>query len=723
MHVFTLKAKLKNRIGLLGVLLFFALFFSLQAEGQRGYGLIYSENLTGGTTLFGNTLLHIETKPWFGSAYIDTLKLNDNKANGNSTYGNDNVNMIHIDIDGNTGNGAGTRNSSSADLTIPSGSNVKFARLYWGGRIKDTDYDLSTEANRTVKIRKGNTNAYSDVKALGIDVAVISTGFTQYQAFADVTAFINQNRGGTYTIGNVPLTTGSIGNGGNHGGWTIVVVYESNSEPYNSVRVYDGFQKVYNGGAAHTTSVTLTGLNVPSGTLAQSDAKMGVVAWEGDANLYGDFLKINGKLFSNATNQIDNPWNGTITNNGVHVTTKNPNYTNNMGVDIDLFDVGTGYDIHPNDNSVSLIFGTEADQYYPGLFTFSIKMKDPSLTLIKTVTDASGNNQAEPGEVLTYTLKGRNVGIGNANLIELIDTLPSTVTYLPNTLKVIHSPGIAPGLKTDTGGDDIAEYILSGGSKVLKFRIGTGANAIQGGSLAEGEIYEVQFQVTVNTPGIGHIMPSILNIARISSHSDAAVMFTNDATVALSPEAAILPVSLMKFSASLTSGNKIMIDWSTSLEINNSHFVVERSQDGKSFSAVAKVSGNGTTSSAHSYSITDEVLNAGSIVYYRLHQVDFDGKSNYSNIIAIKIAKENQIASVSPNPFTSYLNVNMQWSKNEMITARILNIQGKEVVSKKLLVSKGTNNVKIDELSNLPSGSYFIQFISATERMTQKISK
>ena len=78
-------------------------------------------------------------------------------------------------------------------------------------------------------------------------------------------------------------------------------------------------------------------------------------------------------MFSNATNQSDNPWNGTITDNGVHVTTKNPNYTNQMGIDIDQFDVGTGYGILPNANSVTLEFGTEADQYFPGFLLSLLK--------------------------------------------------------------------------------------------------------------------------------------------------------------------------------------------------------------------------------------------------------------------------------------------------------------------------------------------------------------
>ena len=116
--------------------------------------------------------------------------MNGNSANGNSTYGNDNENMQYADIDGTTGNGSVTRNSSSSDLILPAGTNtIKLARLYWGGRVKNSDFDLTADANKTIKIRKGTTSVYSNVTALGIDKVTIVTGYTQYQAYADITAF------------------------------------------------------------------------------------------------------------------------------------------------------------------------------------------------------------------------------------------------------------------------------------------------------------------------------------------------------------------------------------------------------------------------------------------------------------------------------------------------------------------------------------------------------
>lgn len=722
MKIVTLKALLKKQMSKLALICFALLFTSVISQAQvRPYTLVYSDNIKGGTEMFGNTLLNILK----GDGSVDSTKMNDNRANGNSTFGNDNSNMQYADIDGSTGNGSVTRNSSSSDLNLPAGTNtIKLARLYWGGRVKNADFDLKADANKKIKIRKGTSSVYSDVTALGIDSVTIVNGYTQYQAYADVTALIKSNGAGTYEVGNAPLSTGSIANGGNNGGWCIVVVFENNDVNYNSIRLYDGFEKVYNGGAVQTTTVTLTGLNVPSGALTSGDAKMGVLAWEGDANLKQDYLKINSNLFSNATNQPDNPWNGTITDNGIHITTKNPNYTNQMGIDIDQFDVGTGYGILPNASSVTLDFGTEADQYFPGLFTFTIKMKDPTITLDKTVSDANNNQLAEANEVLTYTLKGQNSGPGNANSIVITDTLPSTVTYVPNSLTVMSCPGVTSGIQTDAAGDDIAEYIVNGSIKTVRIRLGTGATGSAGGTLASGETYEVQFKVTVNNPGTGNHVPSIMNIARIKAVSDANVDFVDDGTAIINPDNGPLPVTMVSFTASLLPDNKVKLNWSTSMEINCSKYVIERSFDGNIFSEVTTVSGSGTTSLFHSYSVMDDVSSAtGSIIYYRIKQLDIDGNGSYSNVLPVKLKNTNRQITISPNPFTSYLNINMEWNSSEVIAAKVVNVQGEEVASKSIQMTKGLNYISIDELSKLPAGNYFIQFVSGTERATQKITK
>lgn len=710
----------KNKIILVGVLYFNFFTLSNAFSQFRSYNLVYSDNIKGGTAMFGNTLLHIINKDT-----VNILKMNDNSATGNSIYGNDNENMQHIDIDGSTGFGSVTRNSSSSDLVLPAGTNtITLARLYWGGRIKNAEYDLSADSNKTIKIRKGTNGIYANVTALGIDKTVIVTGYTQYQAYADITDLIKNNGSGTYEVGNAPLSTGPVSDGGNHGGWCIVVVYANNNINYNSIRLYDGFEQVYSNGNPLSTTVTLTGLDVPSGSLAPGDAKMGVLAWEGDANLNKDYLKINSNLFSNATNPADNMWNGTITDNGVHVTKKYPNYTNQMGVDIDQFDIGTGYGIMPNANSVMLEFGTEADKYFPGLFAFTIKMKDPTITLDKTVRDENNNHLGEPNEILTYTLKGENSGPGNANSTIITDTLPSSVTYVPNSLNIISAPGILPGIQTDNKEDDAAEYISNGTIKTVIFRIGAGANGSVGGTLAANETYEVQFKVRVNDPGIGNRVPSIMNIARIKAQSDANVKFVDDGTAIINPEAGPLPVTLVSFAAALLPDNKVKLNWATSQEINCDKYKIERSVDGNIFNEVASISGNGTTSLFHSYSFIDNVFPViAPIIYYRIKQIDIDGKGTYSKVLSLKLKSAGDQITASPNPFTSSLNITIEWAANENIIARIFNIQGKEMLTENVRVIAGVNNILFDQLSKFPSGNYFIQFISGTKRITQKITK
>jgi len=202
------------------------------------------------------------------------------------------------------------------------------------------------------------------------------------------------------------------------------------------------------------------------------------------------------------------------------------------------------------------------------------------------------------------------------------------------------------------------------------------------------------------------------------------VDFVDDGTAIINPDNGPLPVTMVSFTASLFQDNRVKLDWSTSMEINCSKYKIERSFDGNLFSEVASISGSGTTSIFHSYSATDDVSAAtASIVYYRIKQLDIDGKGSYSKVLPVKLKINSRQITISPNPFTSYLNINMEWNRSEIISAKVINVQGKEVAAKSIQMNKGLNYVSMDELSRLPAGNYFIQFVSGTERFTQKITK
>jgi hypothetical protein len=101
------------------------------------------------------------------------------------------------------------------------------------------------------------------------------------------------------------------------------------------------------------------------------------------------------------------------------------------------------------------------------------------------------------------------------------------------------------------------------------------------------------------------------------------------------PPPAPTPVTLIDFNAEKES-NIIKLTWSTATEINNDYFSIERSIDGVHFEQIGTVKGNGTSNEIKYYSYDDHSFNSG-IVYYRLKQVDFDNKYEYSKIRAVNV--------------------------------------------------------------------------------------
>ncbi len=93
----------------------------------------------------------------------------------------------------------------------------------------------------------------------------------------------------------------------------------------------------------------------------------------------------------------------------------------------------------------------------------------------------------------------------------------------------------------------------------------------------------------------------------------------------------VLPVRWLDFSAHETEEG-ILLKWSTALEINNKVFEVERSENGVDFETAGSLNGKGNSSSISSYRFLDEV-NAARTWYYRIKQIDFDGKEDYSRVL------------------------------------------------------------------------------------------
>ncbi|PTX22859.1 hypothetical protein C8N40_101687 [Pontibacter mucosus] len=145
----------------------------------------------------------------------------------------------------------------------------------------------------------------------------------------------------------------------------------------------------------------------------------------------------------------------------------------------------------------------------------------------------------------------------------------------------------------------------------------------------------------INIPIIGIQIPIPTNVVDMQARLDS-----DDPCLPITP----LPVELSRFEGKATQSG-INLEWETASEINNSHFEVERSADGSAFEKLGSVAGHGNSVATIEYSYLDKHPNPGTN-YYRLRQVDFDGKYEYSNVVAVTAPETTQALQVQivPNP-------------------------------------------------------------------------
>jgi hypothetical protein len=173
--------------------------------------------------------------------------------------------------------------------------------------------------------------------------------------------------------------------------------------------------------------------------------------------------------------------------------------------------------------------------------------------------------------------------------------------------------------------------------------------------------------------------------------------------------AGVLPVNLTSFTARVNNNN-VQVQWKTEAEMNNDYFEVERSNDGHTFTAIGKVSGNNGNGVQH-YSLIDNnaaLLNIPQ-VYYRLKIVSTTGETEYSNIITLPLqTPASPIVNVTPNPFTSQLKVTVQMPEAARVAIRLSDINGQVLKTEYVSAPKGRSIIPVPGVANLVQGIYIL---------------
>jgi hypothetical protein len=176
------------------------------------------------------------------------------------------------------------------------------------------------------------------------------------------------------------------------------------------------------------------------------------------------------------------------------------------------------------------------------------------------------------------------------------------------------------------------------------------------------------------------------------------------------------PVTLLNFKGE-RQGSINKLEWSTSTEINNSGFELQRSVDGISFSKLAFVASkavNGNSTSPLFYNL-DDVRPLTGNGYYRLKQIDKDGKATFSKVVLLRGAKATalSITSVYPNPVTTTLNAVVATPAPEQVKLVITDLSGKLVMQQSIPAISGDNVVRL-QIETLSSGTYLLKVTCTT---------
>jgi len=389
------------------------LILAPSASADRAFTPRFSDNVTGNIVLIGNTSM---TCP---SSVTTCAAARDGTATGTANN-NNGYSMVYVDQDGD----ASTYNSSSATLQLPADAFVLWAGLYWGG-----DSGSATDPGRSrIRFKQPGAAAYTSLTAFQTDAASSSAGGNaDYGSFVDVTQIVRTAGPGVYWGADILSTTGVVDK---YAGWSLIVAYRSGSEPARNLTVFDGYRTVNTNGNSNV-NVTVSGFRTPPA--GPVETALGVVSFEGDRGLTGDQAKINNVVLSDAVNPATNFFNSTISRRGVTVTDKNPNYNNQLGLDIDQVTTGV---LGNNATSATLNLSTTGDFYYPVALTFATLIYAPQIALQKSHTDLNGG-ALRIGDVVEFGVVADNAqGRDDALNVVITDVIPPEMTYVPGSATV-----------------------------------------------------------------------------------------------------------------------------------------------------------------------------------------------------------------------------------------------------------------------------------------------
>ena len=286
-------------------------------------------------------------------------------------------------------------------------------------------------------------------------------------------------------------------------------------------------------------------------------------------------------------------------------------------------------------------------------------------------------------DYLQYTIRFQNTGNDTAFNILIKDTLNSKLDW--RTLQMISA---SHDYKFTLTGGKFCEW---------KFNNIKLVDSIKNKVLSNGYLV-FKIKAKQNNLSIGD---TITNRASIYFDYNPPIQTNINYTIV---DKNTLPVKLISFQA-LRNGKQNLLEWLTSSEMNVAYYEIQKSEDGRNFKEIGKITVEGNSNFIRKYHFADifpfKITN-----YYRLKIVDKDGKFEYS---IIRLLNNNIVFDVVayPNPVKDKISLKIESNKSITALLEVINMEGKIVTSGKLSINEGISNQTID-VSKLSYGSYIV---------------
>ncbi|HQR00625.1 MAG TPA: T9SS type A sorting domain-containing protein, partial [Ferruginibacter sp.] len=173
--------------------------------------------------------------------------------------------------------------------------------------------------------------------------------------------------------------------------------------------------------------------------------------------------------------------------------------------------------------------------------------------------------------------------------------------------------------------------------------------------------------------------------------------------------------------SAVLQGNEAAMNWVIVTSNPIDHFEVERSTDNIRFTRVSTVNQRVVSTQAQAFTAKDNVSNVyEEVLYYRVKAVTATGEYTYSNIVALRKSRMNIPLTLMPNPAGAEIAMSFSADNAGEVTIRMIDANGRVVHTQKQQVAKGTNVIRLSNLSRFGNGTYTMQVQVNNRMLSQK---